>query len=237
MINKSEHHEESPHHHTVPIKINGVEHKTHRGENTVEHLRKLGNIHEKDILTQEKEGQSLDLEEKGHVEIHGGEVFASHKKHHHPHHEVAIQINKTEHKTNAGENLIEHLKRLGGVPKDEVLSEFKNDNFIDFGNEGRVEIRGGEVFVSHHPGAPIVEVTDLNTNTSVKFFARWEETLAQVWTNAYGELKEARKPGDEFLCEGGGTLTEHLNSTLAQLREQKVCQNRHYQIRRATGGA
>ena len=87
------------------------------------------------------------------------------------------------------------------------------------------------------PGGPIVEVTNLNTNDTVKFHAKWDETLQQVWTTAYSELKESPKPGDELLCEGGASLMGHLNSTLAQLRDQKVCQNRKYQLRRATGGA
>lgn len=158
-----------------------------------------------------------------------------HQEHHHQ--EVVIKINKGEHKTHSGKNAVEHLKHLGDVPKQEVLSEFKNHRFFDFGNEGHVEIHGGEIFVSHHHGAPVVEVTNLNTNESVEFYAKWEETIQQVWTAAYTELKENPKPGDELLCEGGATLMAHLNSTLAQLRDQKVCPNRKYQIRRATGGA
>ena len=158
-----------------------------------------------------------------------------HEDHHH--HEVHININKSEHKTHTGKNAVEHLKHLAGVPKDEVLSEFKHHEFINLGNEGHVEIRGGEIFVSHHHGSPVVEVTNLNTNDSVKFHAKWDETLQQVWTTAYAELKESPKPGDELLCEGGVALTGHLKSTLAQLRDQNICPHRKYQIRRATGGA
>lgn len=84
---------------------------------------------------------------------------------------------------------------------------------------------------------PIVEVTNLNTNETVKFHVKWEDTLNQVWDEAYDELKETRNPGDQLLCEGGESLMGYLNSTLAQLRDQKVCQNRKYQIRRPTGGA
>lgn len=86
-------------------------------------------------------------------------------------------------------------------------------------------------------GGPIVEVTNLNTNDLVKFHAKWEDTLQQALATAYTELKESPKAGDELLCEGGGSLMGYLNSTLAQLRDQKVCQNRKYQLRRATGGA
>ena len=49
--------------------------------------------------------------------------------------------------------------------------------------------------------------------------------------------RESPKNGDELLCEGGGSLMGYLDSTLAQLRDQKVCQSRKYQLRRATGGA
>jgi hypothetical protein len=228
--------QQEKHQHTVHIKINGMEHKTHPGENSVEHLRQLGRVPEHETLSQEKAEGRLDLEEKGHLEIHGGEVFVSHKRHH-DHPEVEVTINKSVHKTHRGKNSIEHLKHLGGVPKDEILSEFKDKEFIDFGTEGHVEIHGGEIFVGHRPGEPIVEVTNLNTNESVKFFAKWDETLQQVWTTAYAELKESPKPGDELLCDGGASLMTYLSCTLAQLREKKVCLHRKYQIRRATGGA
>ncbi len=84
---------------------------------------------------------------------------------------------------------------------------------------------------------PIVEVMNLNTNDTVKFHAGWEDTLKEVWDKAYGELHETRNSGDELLCEGGAVLSGYANLTLAQLREQKICQNRKYQIRRPTGGA
>jgi hypothetical protein len=196
----------------------------------------LGRIPGNEVLSQETAAGQLDLEETGHVEIHGGEVFVGHKRHHN-HPEVEIKINKSAYKTHSGKNSIEQLKHLGGVPKDDILSELKNKEFIDFGTEGHVDIHGGEIFVSHRPGEPIVEVTNLNTNESVKFFAKWDETLQQVWTTAYAELKESPKPGDELLCHGGASLMAYLNSTLAQLREKKVCVERKYQIRRATGGA
>jgi hypothetical protein len=162
---------------------------------------------------------------------------AEHQSERHHHQEVVVKINKVDHKTHSGENSVEHLKHLGLVPKDEILAEYKDRHFIDLDNEGHVHIHGGEVFVSHRHGAPLVEVTNLNTNESVKFFARWEETLQQVCTTAYSELKESPQQGDELLCEGGASLMQFLNSTLAQLRDQKVCPNRKYQIRRATGGA
>lgn len=71
------------HGHEVHIKINGVEHRIHRGRNSVEHLRHLGQILEHEVLSEEREGELVDLPEDGHVEIKGGEVFVSHERHHH----------------------------------------------------------------------------------------------------------------------------------------------------------
>jgi hypothetical protein len=236
-MTESEHQDEKrQHHETVHIKINGVEHKTHRGGNSVEHLRQLGRIPEHEILLQEREGKQVGLDEKGQVDIRGDEVFVSHNRHHN-HHEVDIKINRVGHKTHTGENSVEHLKHLGLVQKDDILAEYKDHHFVDLGSEGQVDIHGGEVFMSHCHGAPLVEVTNLNTNESVEFFARWEETLQQVWTTAYADLKESPQQGDELLCEGGASLMQRLNSTLAQLRDEKVCPHRKFQLRRATGGA
>lgn len=154
------------------------------------------------------------------------------------HHEkVVITINDSKHDTHRGRNAVGHIKHLGNVPKEDVLSECRHHEFHDLGNEGHVEIHGGEVFVSHPPEAPLVEVSNLNTNDFVKFFANWDETLQKVWTTAYAKLKETPKQGDELLCEGGASLMAYLGLTLAALREKKICPHRKYQIRRPTGGA
>jgi hypothetical protein len=78
-------------HHEVPVRINGAEHKTHAGRNSVEHLKDLGKVPEHDILSEERGGEQIDLPADGHVEIHGGEVFVSHKAHHH-HKEVEVEV-------------------------------------------------------------------------------------------------------------------------------------------------
>jgi len=66
--------------HKVKITINGKEYETHRGLNTVEHLRHLGNVPVGDVFSQFINGQFVDLDDKAHIEIHGGEIFASHIK-------------------------------------------------------------------------------------------------------------------------------------------------------------
>ena len=46
-------------------------------------------------------------------------------------------------------NTVEHLKRLGTVPSDEILSLLKSGKFDDLEDSGSVEIHGGEIFASH----------------------------------------------------------------------------------------
>lgn len=66
---------------------------------------------------------------------------------------VEISINGKRFSTNRGKNSVEHLRTLGTVPANEILSEFKNGKFHDLKNDGHVEIKGGEVFVSHPASA------------------------------------------------------------------------------------
>lgn len=87
------------------------------------------------------------------------------------------------------------------------------------------------------PDGPVVEVLYLNTNAEKKFHVSWEQTVAQVWEEAYGKLGEARREVDEFECQEGGSLMSYLHLTMAQLRDQHICQNRKFQIKSETGGA
>jgi len=86
-------------------------------------------------------------------------------------------------------------------------------------------------------GNPVVQVLYLNTNEEVKFHSSWSDTLQHVWNRAYEELKETRRDGDSFECQDGTSLTSYLGSTLEQLREQKICLARKFQIRGPAGGA
>lgn len=86
-------------------------------------------------------------------------------------------------------------------------------------------------------GGPVVEVLYLKSSDDAKFHADWDDTLAQVWDQAYRELREARHPSDVLECQDGSTLMPHLGSTLAQLRDQHICPGRKFQIRGETGGA
>jgi hypothetical protein len=44
---------------------------------------------------------------------------------------------------------VKHLRAIGEVPADEVLSEFKNGAYVDLEDDAHVEIHGGEIFTSH----------------------------------------------------------------------------------------
>jgi hypothetical protein len=135
-------------HHLPKITINGKECHTHPGKNSVEHLRHLGHVPADEVLSQISDGKPVDLKDDAYVEIHGGEVFVSHKR---EHHKVEIKINNVAYKTHPGENSVAHLRELGHVPVDEILAQFKDGQFIDLANNVCVEIHGGEIFASHKP--------------------------------------------------------------------------------------
>lgn len=66
---------------------------------------------------------------------------------------VEISINGKKFSTDRGKNSVEHLRTLGSVPANEILSELKNGKFHDLKNDAHVQIKGGEVFVSHPASA------------------------------------------------------------------------------------
>ena len=111
-------------------------------EQVLSHLRSLGAV----------VGEVLIFE--GEVEINpkerlGGDDLCRtfHARRHH--HEVVVSINGAEYKTHAGENTVKHLRKLGKVPADEVLSEFEHGKFDDLSDDASVKIEGGEIFTSH----------------------------------------------------------------------------------------
>jgi len=78
------HHGVKHHHHVhcrrkVEIKVDGKDCWTHRGRNSVEHIRKIGKP-KHEILSEYINGEWVDLDDHAHVEICGGEKFASHPK-------------------------------------------------------------------------------------------------------------------------------------------------------------
>jgi hypothetical protein len=68
---------DKPHH--VTITINGQPFEVHEGNHPVVELKNLAHIPKEDVLCLVKDGKLIDLDDKAHLDIHGGEVFASHK--------------------------------------------------------------------------------------------------------------------------------------------------------------
>jgi hypothetical protein len=62
----------------VTIKINGADYQTHPGNHPVVQLKNMANIPKDETLCILKDGKLVPLDDKDHVDIHGGEVFASH---------------------------------------------------------------------------------------------------------------------------------------------------------------
>lgn len=84
-----------------------------------------------------------------------------------------------------------------------------------------------------------VHVKSLKSGESTDFKITQDATLQQVWDTAIAadKLNEPRNPGDTFRCAKGDDLAAYLSVTLAQLHDQKICTNRHFEIKGPTGGA
>lgn len=64
---------------------------------------------------------------------------------------VEISINSKPFTVERGNYPVEKLREIGSVPANEILSELKGGKFHDLNDNAHVEIKGGEVFVSHLP--------------------------------------------------------------------------------------
>lgn len=82
-----------------------------------------------------------------------------------------------------------------------------------------------------------VQVKSLKTAETAKFKISDSATLQLVWDTALTKLNETRNAGDTFRCAKGQDLTAFLTETLAQLHTQKICEDRHFEIKGPSGGA
>jgi hypothetical protein len=87
------------------------------------------------------------IELDSHVEFRDGPVFFTRRS------TVEISINGQNYSTHRGRNTVAHLRTLGSIPANEILSQLKHGRFDDLPNDGHVKIKGGEVFVSHPASA------------------------------------------------------------------------------------
>ena len=66
---------------------------------------------------------------------------------------VKITINGHSHSISEGEHTVVELKDLGGVPLADELEEIKHQKPHPLKDDGKTNIKGGEVFVSHPRGS------------------------------------------------------------------------------------
>ena len=62
---------------------------------------------------------------------------------------ITITVNNIERKIHRGSQTVSEIKTVGQVPQADVLSEVINNKPKDLPDDGRVTIKGGEIFVSH----------------------------------------------------------------------------------------
>lgn len=77
----------------------------------------------------------------------------------------------------------------------------------------------------------------VNSLKEVKVHAGKNETLAQLWDEAYQELKEPRRPDDRLQTDEGRDVMPFLSLTLRELREKQGIKTRKFEIVGPTGGA
>lgn len=69
--------DDKPNH--VAITINGKIFEVHRGNHPVVELKNLAGIPKEHVLCLVQDGKLIDLDDKAHLDIQGGEVFVSHQ--------------------------------------------------------------------------------------------------------------------------------------------------------------
>ena len=82
-----------------------------------------------------------------------------------------------------------------------------------------------------------VHFKSLKTNEKVNFKVEESATLESAWTRANSELEETRQPGDTLRCAGGDDMMSHLQKSVEQIREDRICTNLHFEIKGDSGGA
>jgi hypothetical protein len=86
------------------------------------------------------------MNEKRHDEHHHEH---HHPPHHHPEHLVEIKIGKEFFKVKPGEYTVAELKKIGGAPLTDELDQVIDKKLVPLPDDGKVCIKGGEVFIFH----------------------------------------------------------------------------------------
>ncbi|MBL9170655.1 MAG: hypothetical protein JNN07_23185 [Verrucomicrobiales bacterium] len=80
------------------------------------------------------------------VETLTASAEAEHGEHRHA---VSITIDGKPFNLRPGQHRVSEIRGIGGVPGDYELEQVMDGRFIPLASDGKVHIKGGEVFVSH----------------------------------------------------------------------------------------
>lgn len=71
--------------------------------------------------------------------------------HHHPHpgHDVTVTVDGVKHEVRKGDYIVSQFKKLVGVDAARELDEVVHGEFKPLDDNAHIEIKGGEIFVSH----------------------------------------------------------------------------------------
>lgn len=71
--------------------------------------------------------------------------------HHHPHpgHEVPVTVDGVKHEVRKGDYIVSQFKKLVGVDAARELDEVVHGEFKPLDDNAHIDIKGGEIFVSH----------------------------------------------------------------------------------------
>lgn len=82
----------------------------------------------------------------------------------------------------------------------------------------------------------VVSFIYVNTGRQAKFPVKKDAEFKDVINEAYKELGEQRKQGDNFLCMNGTPLDEYLDKALWYVVDN-VCKEASFEIKGKSGGA
>lgn len=82
-----------------------------------------------------------------------------------------------------------------------------------------------------------VHFKSLKTGEKAQFKLKEDVSLDAAWNEANDKLEETRSSEDTLRCAGGTDLTNQLQKTVGQIRDEKVCVNLHFEIKGPSGGA
>lgn len=91
--------------------------------------------------------------------------------------------------------------------------------------------------IENNNGGKAIAFEHVNSLKNVNVHAKKNETLGELWDEAYIKLEEPRRDGDRLQTDGGVDVMPYLSMTLSQLRDEQGIKTRKFEIIGPTGGA